>query len=89
MITHPALEYLLESYTGGRGRFYINLLKIAQSSFDANIVLETRNIPIANRFVGENYGKNWGAELKEITKTIKDDNDLMRKYYKNMDEQGL
>ena len=30
-------------------------------------------------------GKNWGAELKEITKTIKDDNDLMRKYYKNMD----
>ena len=28
ILTHPAVEYLLESYTGGRGRFYINLLKI-------------------------------------------------------------
>ena len=32
-INPSAVEYLLESYTGGRGRFYINLLKIgAQSS---------------------------------------------------------
>ena len=29
LIFPSAVEYLLESYTGGRGRFYMNLLKLA------------------------------------------------------------
>ena len=47
--------------------------------------LKQEKYSYCQQICGEKYGKNWGAELKEITKTIKDDNDLMRKYYKNMD----
>ena len=71
----------------------MNLVKLGQHGFkmayygaDDSMVLDTKNIPIANRFVGQNRGADWGGELKEMTKTVKDDNDLMRKYYKNMDE---
>ena len=59
---------------------------MAQSSFDANIVLETRKYSYCQQVCWRKlWEKIGGAELKEITKTIKDDNDLMRKYYKNMD----
>lgn len=49
------IEHLISQYTGGVGQTILQAYKTAASLVDSDLDFEIRNVPILNRFVGQQY----------------------------------